>query len=267
MKIRLAEMKDTDTLKAMWLNIFEDSEKFVEWNFKYNYKPQNVVLCEEEGEIVSSLHLISYDVKIKGKTYKAVYISAVATLKKVRGRGYASKILNFAIDEIKKRGADIAFLVPAVEGFYEKFGFLKVLEKEELSFRKDAKDTEVTDNKNTVYEIFLECMKNKDNCVLRSKGDIDLILADAIENTGGDVKVLPDKSGYVIFKNEKDNISLFEIMAKSKESEEKLLGYLGQFGKEIKIAYPPLMIKTINEKIGINPLEISRYNSYFNLIL
>ena len=94
-----------------------------------------------------------------------------------------------------------------------------------------------------------------------------LILDDAIENTKGEVKVLFDNSGYVIFKNEKNNILLYEIMAKSEESKEKLLGYLGKFGKEIKITYPPLMIKAINEKVGINPLEISRYNSYFNLIL
>ena len=267
MKIRLAEMKDTDALKSMWLNIFEDSEKFVEWNFKYNYNPQNVVLCEEDGEIVSSLHLISYDVKIKGKIYKGIYISAVATLEKVRGRGFASKALSFALDEIKRRGADVAFLVPAIDGFYEKFGFSKVLEKEEMSFRKEARDIEITDNTDAIYEIYLECMKSKDNCILRNRENMALILDDATGNTGGEAKVLSDNSGYVIFKNEKDNILLFEIIAKSEKSEEKLLGYLGSFGKEIKMTYPPLMIKTINEKIGINPEEISRNNSYFNLIL
>ncbi len=267
MTIRLAENKDTEALKKMWLDIFDDSEKFVEWNFKYNYNPQNVVLCEEEGEIVSALHLISYDVKINSKTYKAVYISAVATLEKMRGCGFASKVLNFALDEIKVRGADIAFLVPAIDGFYEKFGFLKVLEKEEICFRKDAKDIEITDSKDAVFEIFSECMKNKDNCLLRSRNDMALILDDATENTKGEVKVLPDNSGYVIFKNEKDRVLLFEIMAKNEEAKEKLLGYLGSFGKEIKITLPPVMIKAINEKIGINPEEISRYNSYFNLIL
>lgn len=267
MKIRLAEMKDTDALKAMWLNIFEDSKKFVEWNFKYNYNPQNVVLCEEDGEIVSSLHLISYDVKINGKIYKAVYISAVATLGKARGRGYASRVLNFALDEIKRRGADIALLVPAIDGFYEKFGFIKVLEKEDACFLKDAKNIEITDNKDAVYEIYSDCMKNKANCLLRTKKDMDLILDDAIENTKGEVKVLPDNSGYVIFKNDKENVLLFEIIAKREDAEEKLLGYLGSFGKEIKKTFPPVMIKAINEKIGINPDGISRYNSYFNLIL
>jgi hypothetical protein len=56
-------------------------------------------------------------------------------------------------------------------------------------------------------------------------------------------------------------------MAKDKESEKKLMGYLASFGKEIKVTYPPVMIRKINEKIGINPEEISRNNSYFNLIL
>ncbi len=267
MKIRLAEIKDTDALKAMWLDIFEDSEKFVEWNFENNYNPQNVVLCEEEGEIVSSLHLIPYDVKIKGEMYKADYISAVATLEKVRGYGYASKVLLYALDEIKRRGKDIAFLVPAINGFYEKFGFLNILEKEEVCFKKEAKDIEITDNKDALYEIYSECMKNKDNCLLRSKTDMSLILDDALENTKGEIKVLPDNSGYVIFKNKKECIQLFEIMAKCEEREEKLLGYLGSFGKEIKKTLPPVMIKAVNEKIGINPEEISRYNSYFNLIL
>ena len=68
MNIRFATDGDTEALKKMWLDTFSDSKQFVDWNFENNYTPKNVMICEKDGKIASSLHLIPYTLTLSGKT-------------------------------------------------------------------------------------------------------------------------------------------------------------------------------------------------------
>jgi len=271
MEIRFAKSSDTEELKKMWLDIFNDPKQFVEWNFKHNYRPENVILCESGGEIASALHLIPYDISLKGEIKRAVYISAVATKDKFRKKGCASKIICAALNHIEKNGFDLAFLVPAINGFYEKFGFSCVLLKKELCYEAKNICTEIPDFKKTdiktAYEIYLKCMKDKALYLKRSLSDFSLIADDLLNNTGGELKILPDNSGYVMFKTGKDYTEVFEIMAKDKPSENLISDYIFSLKKPVKQTLPPVMIKSFKENNGIYSKNISRSNAYFNLIL
>ena len=166
MLIRYACSKDKPELKNIWQKCFSDSEKFVNWNFENNFVPENAMLCEENGSLVSNLHLIPYDVVFCGKVLKAVYISAVATKADKRNNGYASKLIEASLSELEKKGIDIAFLVPAIDGYYEKFGFVKIAEKEE--FIKEGEIPPYAEgvkiqipNANEVLQIYLKANKGK----------------------------------------------------------------------------------------------------------
>ena len=277
MNIRFATDGDTEALKKMWLDTFSDSKQFVDWNFENNYTPKNVMICEKDGKIASSLHLIPYTLTLSGKTLNAVYISAVATLPEFRGLGCASAVISAALENIRKSGKDLAFLIPAISGFYERLGFSYILKKKTLIFkpcRNTVENISFSDTSNiskAALGIYSNVCRCKKLYLDRSKRDMSLITSDLINNTGGYLKILPDKSGYIMYKEFSSCIELYEIMATSSYSKNLLLNYLLSFNKKIKQVLPPVMVKALNTEtkkaIGTYPKDISRKNAYFNLIL
>lgn len=271
MIIRFATQNDTETLKNIWFKTFSDTKEFVDWNFKYNYKSENVMLCEDKGVICSALHLIPYEVILDAAKLKGTYISAVATVEEFRGKNYASSLISSALEHLKERGDDIAFLVPAINGFYEKFGFETVLVKNEilLPYKKVTSSTEnflTNPSPCDALSIYNKINKTKKFYLSRTISDMSLILDDLFKNTCGDLKILSDRSGYVIYKESDECIELYEIMAKNSETEKRLFNYLYSLEGNIKFTLPPVMIKMLN-KNGTYPKDISRKNAYFNLIL
>lgn len=272
MLIRYACPDDKEILKNIWQKTFSDTQRFVNWNFENNFSFENAMLCEENGEIVSNLHLIPYDIVLKGRVLKSVYISAVATPKAFRGQGYASKLISEALDSLTKRGIDLAFLVPAIDGFYEQFGFLKIAEKEsyteegEIPPFCDITETEIP-NAKEVLDIYLCSNRKKKFYLKRSLKDTALILNDLIDNTEGQVRMLQDGSAYVMYKEYKDKIKVFELMGKNEEARDEIKYFLFQLGKPLEFELPPVMVKPLNKKTEAEEFLLPREKLYFNLIL
>jgi len=121
--IRFAVPADTEQIKNIWRVCFNDSEAFLDWNFSRNYSPENTLLCEMNGKIVSDLQMIPYALSIGGAPAGADYISGAATLPEYRGRGIMGELLRRSFEESRRRGHELSFLVPARAEFYEKFGY------------------------------------------------------------------------------------------------------------------------------------------------
>lgn len=272
MLIRYACSKDKPELKNIWQKCFSDSEKFVNWNFENNFVPENAMLCEEKGSLVSNLHLIPYDVVFCGKVLKAVYISAVATKEDKRNNGYASKLIEASLSDLEKKGIDIAFLVPAIDGYYEKFGFVKIVEKEEFIKKgeippySEGEKTQIP-NANEVLQIYLKANKKKKLYLKRSLKDTSLILADLTENTEGECVMTDDGTAYAMYKEYEDKIKVFEIMGENEEAQEYMLFELYKLGKPLEFELPPVMVKPLNKKIKAEDFLLPRKDLYFNLIL
>lgn len=272
MPVRYARPGDKPALINIWQKCFSDSEQFVSWNFENNFKYENAMVCEEGGRIVSNLHLIPYDICFCKKNLKGIYISAVATLSGCRGKGFASALISAALSEIKRRKADIAFLVPAINGYYERFGFIKIAEKS--TYVKKSEETFVSDEKlispdpAAILKIYLSANNNKKLWLKRSLKNTELILDDLLKNTGGKCKMLSDGSAYAMYKKSSGKIKVFELMGSSRLSEERMLRSLFYFGKELEFELPPLMVKPLNaEKIRAENIILPQKDLYFNLIL
>lgn len=259
MNIRLATQKDTQALKELWLEAFSDSKEFVDWNFKNNYCPQNVVLAEEDEALAAALHLAEYNVCLYGEDLKGVYVSAVATKKEYRGRGFASGILNFASSLCAERGFDLCFLVPAINGFYERFGYFSVCEKEEFLSDASLKTTENFEGfenltKEKFFKIYCEANKNKAFYLKRSKKNSDMIFDDHRENTKGISKAFFDE-GYILLGGEAGKTKIFELCAKTEAAKKALLKYAESFGKAVVWEQNPLMVKILSDKAPLKRLK------------
>ena len=99
---------------------FDDTESFVNHYYE-NMAPHNQILVlKVKDEIASMLHIVP---KQFSKLSEVDYYYAIATDKKHRNKGYMARILRKAMKLSYRNGKGMVYLVPAVNGLYEKFGF------------------------------------------------------------------------------------------------------------------------------------------------
>ena len=78
-------------------------------------------LCLDNEKIVGGLGVIKNDFHDRLDLYPN--ICAVYVDEEYRNNGIAGKLLNMAVDEMKKKGISPIYLVTDHVGFYEKYGF------------------------------------------------------------------------------------------------------------------------------------------------
>lgn len=119
---RICTDRDIPALKAIWLSCFEEREDAAELFFKRNKSAFHAYACEKDGRIVSALYLI--DCSLNSES--AHYLCGAATLPDYRGQGLMSALIEYALDDAKRRGDRYSLLLPASEslyGFYARFGY------------------------------------------------------------------------------------------------------------------------------------------------
>lgn len=79
-----------------------------------------------EGEPVSHLWVIDYEMRIGSSVVRMGGIAGVWTEEKHRLKGYASRVLNHSIGFMKEEGYDVSLLF-GIPNFYHRFGYATVL--------------------------------------------------------------------------------------------------------------------------------------------
>ena len=106
----------------LWKEVFGDSDSIIAQFMQNHYRKSNMFSVEENGRLVSMLHLVTFNCN----GHNVGYIYAVATAAEARKRGYATQLLKDAIAEGKRRGLAALLLIPASEDlrkYYNRFGF------------------------------------------------------------------------------------------------------------------------------------------------
>lgn len=110
-------------LRALFTEAFGDGG-FTDLFFQTGYAPERC-LGAFDGALLAALHW--FDCSLEGQ--KAAYIYGIAAFESCRGLGIGSGLIRAALEELKKRGYEAVFLVPAepsLFGYYERFGFRAV---------------------------------------------------------------------------------------------------------------------------------------------
>ncbi len=111
-----------DAVRLLWKDSFGDSDEFIETFMLRLYKQEHLLYVQENGQLVSMLHILPFTINRK----KAGYIYAVATAEEHRNKGYASYLLNKAIETAKRDKFAALVTIPAskaLRSYYERFGF------------------------------------------------------------------------------------------------------------------------------------------------
>ncbi len=123
-EIRYLEKEEKKKALALWSQaFFEDSEEFKNYYFTEKIRENRILVKEEDGQIISMIHLNPYKIRLEEKICLLDYIVGVATDKEKRHQGHMRELLGKMLRDGHQEGKPFCFLMPADKAIYEPFDF------------------------------------------------------------------------------------------------------------------------------------------------
>ena len=82
-----------------------------------------------DGQIVSTVQIFRYPMRIDDQVFEAGAIAHVATRPEIKGAMYAGRVLRDAIDVMKREGLTLSILVTDIPRYYNRYGWWVVPER------------------------------------------------------------------------------------------------------------------------------------------
>jgi len=236
MLIRYAKKDEINDIKNIWNYCFNDEESFVDYYFKNKYNNNNTIVACEDNDIVSSLQLNQYKIKLDNKEYETSYVVGVSTFPQVRGRGYMKKIMEYSLNELYRKKQLVSILMPIDYRLYRKYGYehcydqleynidIESLKNFKLIGRLYKADETHIDDLININNLFLNDVNGN---TVRDK-DYYINLFKEIESENGHIYVYKDGSykGYVIYFLNGDNMFVRELFYKDLDSLKSILKFI-----------------------------------------
>lgn len=112
---------ETQRLKAIFSQAFDEDGRFTELFFRTAYAPERC-FAAAQGELLGALHW--FDCSLGSR--RLAYLYAIAVDPEHRSRGIGGRLIEAALDHLERLGYAAALLVPAGEPlrrYYERLGF------------------------------------------------------------------------------------------------------------------------------------------------
>jgi hypothetical protein len=139
-EIVLADESQKNQIAELWEICFGDQPEYIQMYLEHRFRNKNMLVIWKDGKIVSMASLLPASMKLGEEWISVRYVYAVATHPQYRGRGYAARILEHALE---KYGEPL-ILQPAdesLEVYYEKLGFRSCFIKETKHWNMESAET------------------------------------------------------------------------------------------------------------------------------
>ena len=121
--VRPSVPEDVPAQRALWKLAFGDSDAYLDNFYDHYYRPERVVVLEEEGAVRSMTAWFDTAFAVPGRgEYRAAYLYAVATHPDCRGRGLAGELLAGADGYFRSLNIPAVTTVPAESSLHNFFG-------------------------------------------------------------------------------------------------------------------------------------------------
>ena len=121
--VRPSVPEDIPAQRELWKLAFGDSDQYIDNFYNTYYRPERVVVLEEDGAVKSMTAWFDTVFAVPGQgEYRAAYLYAVATHPDCRGRGLAGKLLAGADGYFRSLGIPAVTTVPAEPSLHDFFG-------------------------------------------------------------------------------------------------------------------------------------------------
>lgn len=125
--VRPSVSADVPAQRELWKLAFGDSDEYTGNFYRTYYRPERVVVLEEEGAVRSMTAWFDTAFAVPGRgEYRSAYLYAVATHPDCRGRGLAGKLLAGADEYFRSLAIPCVTTVPAepsLHNFFASNGF------------------------------------------------------------------------------------------------------------------------------------------------
>ena len=244
MNIRFAKESDKNNIIDIWNYCFDDGPKFTDYYFNDKYKHENTIVVEDDEEIVSSLQLNQYNLKLNDKIYDTSYVVGVSTFPQARGKGYMKHIMDFTLNELYRKNQLVSILMPIDYRLYRKYGYEHCYDQieyeidiEDLSgfkskgFLKKAK----LDNINDLINIENNFLKDLNGTIIRDKNYYENLFKE-VESEDGHIYIHEDelKDGYIIYFINNENIFVRELYYNNLNALKGMLRFLYNHNTQCK---------------------------------
>ena len=121
--LRCSTVHDIPRLRELWYLAFGDDGAYVNNFFDTYYKPERMLVLEEDGVVQSMTAWFDTTFVVPGDgNFRAAYLYAVATHPDCRGRGMSGRLLAWADEWFAKEGIPAVTTVPAEPSLHNFFG-------------------------------------------------------------------------------------------------------------------------------------------------
>jgi len=121
--VRPSVPEDIPAQRELWKLAFGDSDSYIDNFYHTYYRPERVVVLEEDGAVRSMTAWFDTTLVVPGQgEYRAAYLYAVATHPDCRGRGLAGRLLAGADEYFRTLDIPAVTTVPAEPGLHNFFG-------------------------------------------------------------------------------------------------------------------------------------------------
>ncbi|MBO5858326.1 MAG: GNAT family N-acetyltransferase [Clostridia bacterium] len=210
--IRLSVEADKNGLIALWQEAFGDCKEAIDMFLDSRYIPENTVVAEDNGKIVSMLFLLEGKLKINESNFSSYYLYAAATAKSHRGRGFMPELLSFSQNTALSRGVDFICLKPAdksLYNYYSRFGYKSVFAFKRIKFNVLKVEFDHTDSSDIIDWSYVRNNSiTQSNAFIWDNSAIDFAVRQHLYYNGN---ILKNCNGYCLyyFENNVCNIKEF----------------------------------------------------------
>ena len=244
MNIRFAKESDKNNIIDIWNYCFDDGPKFTDYYFNDKYKHENTIVVEDDEEIVSSLQLSQYNLKLNDKIYDTSYVVGVSTFPQARGKGYMKHIMDFTLNELYRKNQLVSILMPIDYRLYRKYGYEHCYDQIEYEidiadlsgfkskgFLKKAN----LDNINDLINIENNFLKDLNGTIIRDKNYYENLFKE-VESEDGHIYIHEDelKDGYIIYFINNENIFVRELYYNNLNALKGILRFLYNHNTQCK---------------------------------
>ena len=142
--IRPSVPADIPAQRQLWQLAFGDSDDYIDNFYRTYYRPERMVVLEEEGAVRAMTAWFDTSFVVPGRgEYRCAYLYAVATHPDWRGRGLAARLLAGADDYFRSLGISAVSTVPAepsLHRFFGRNGFRECFVDGQFAFLCDGPD-------------------------------------------------------------------------------------------------------------------------------
>lgn len=237
MEIAFASKNDLPQVMRLWKDCFFDTDDYMNLYFKNLYSAQNTLLLKEGDRILAMLQILPFAFYSGSDALCGGYISGACTDAEFRNRGLMCDLLTESFCVMRERNMAFSALIPAVSGFYEKFGYEFAFD---LSKKTHLVQSFLVGNGTEVFACNLSHMKNE---YVRHAQKFALahIRSDAWWECIEKLYVLPENcgaigccGGYVVYEIKADTLYLRESFYDTKEEFDAMVTVLLSKYRDVK---------------------------------